>query len=367
MAKLGTVAVPYLPALLVLVETEKDGDVHEEAKKAFTEVRMAASEDELRQLVQDAARDLSSESFKARRNACFLLGTLADLAFTHMKAVEKLKMEEDLMVRRAARNAYRELSMAKARHVAANPMEADDGDEAEYGHGFVGQTALFRVARDVFPMRLEHSGMTPTAITEIWEKEWGVQHASLVNLEAEEGSSARSLHPDDDVVPRSPFVVKLDAPLDSVLQAMAYALREYGMRTAEEVSALRSRKEQMLEVVAKAEDEARFVARFRVLGEVLAMRLEREAMTPAEVAEVWERQWGIQYATKVRFEVPEEWETDLKWLHPKNDIVPLAPHIVKLETTTHKSRSIMYTLQACLKQYGKMTPEDVEIARTNRW
>lgn len=361
LVKLGPAAVPHLPELLALAETEKDGDVREEARKAFAEVRQAAGEEDLRQLVAEAARGLASTSFKTRRNACFLLGTLADLAVAHMPAVEQLKHEDDLMVRRAARNAYRELSMAKAR---AGP--AEEGDDAELGLSFVGQTALFKVGKEVFPMRLDHSGMTPSEITRVWEQQWGVQSASSIKLEAEEGSTTRPLDPEADAVPRSPFVVKLEAPGDGVLQTMAYALREYGMKTAEEVALLRARKEQMLELAVKP-DEVRFVARFRVLGEVLTMRLTSEAMTPAEVAEVWEQQWGVQYASKLRFYVPEDWEVDMKWFHPRNDVIPLAPHIVKLETTTHKSRSVLYSLQACMKQYGKMTPEEVDFAKANRY
>jgi len=303
--------------------------------------------------------------FTTRRNACFLMGSLADLALAHMPTVEKLKLEEDLMVRRAARNAYRELSMAKARCAAANPAEPED--PAESGHGFVGQTALLKVRKDVFPMRLDRGSMTPAEVTEVWEQQWGVQCASVVSFEAEEGSTTRTLDPDADVMPRSPFVVRVDAPINAVLETLGYALREYGMKTAEEVTLLRSRREQMLELAVQAENTASFVARFRVLGEVLTMRLEREATTPSEVAEVWERQWGIQYASKIRFEVPEDSESDAKWLHPRNDIVPLAPHVVKLETTTHKSRSVMYSLKACLRQYGKMTPEEVEAAQANRW
>merc|ERR1712187_991268 len=95
-------------------------------------------------------------------------------------------------------------------------------------------------------------------------------------------------------------------------------------------------------------------ATFVIYKEELPMLLEREAMTPYEVAQIWEKKWGVDYATRLHF---IEGEGPNERLMDRNvDILPLSPEKVKLHI---KSPGILFSLAAALKQYGEMSADEV--------
>mmetsp|Transcript_120439 Transcript_120439/g.268779 ORF Transcript_120439/g.268779 Transcript_120439/m.268779 type:complete len:308 (-) Transcript_120439:41-964(-) len=95
------------------------------------------------------------------------------------------------------------------------------------------------------------------------------------------------------------------------------------------------------------------VASFEIFGEVLHMRLERPEMTPAEVAEVWENSWGIEYAGRIRFRSPPG--APRKWLNSREDPVPRPPVVIFLESNVG---SLLATLATALKTYGAMSSSE---------
>mmetsp|Transcript_80359 Transcript_80359/g.260342 ORF Transcript_80359/g.260342 Transcript_80359/m.260342 type:complete len:513 (+) Transcript_80359:76-1614(+) len=99
------------------------------------------------------------------------------------------------------------------------------------------------------------------------------------------------------------------------------------------------------------------IAKFQIFEEVLPMELEREGLSPAEIIKVWER-WGVCGVSRVRFHVPqqdgEEEAADVKWLNPREDIVPLSPTVVKLEA---RVGSVLSALAVALHQ--RIGEEDI--------
>lgn len=102
-------------------------------------------------------------------------------------------------------------------------------------------------------------------------------------------------------------------------------------------------------------------AQFQVFKEVLPMRLERDSMTPAEIAEIWEKIWGVQYASRIRFS--SQPDAEVRWLNPREDIVPRVPFVVNLDAG---AGSILYSLAAALQLYGEMAPAEAEAERARR-
>jgi len=109
-------------------------------------------------------------------------------------------------------------------------------------------------------------------------------------------------------------------------------------------------------------------ARFKIFRgknkfEVLPMHLEREDMKPSEITDIWERVWGVQYASRIRFEAPPDSVT--RFLSPQDDVVPISPAVVKLDVAK-TSISILYSLITALKQFGRMSRDEVESERERR-
>lgn len=65
--------------------------------------------------------------------------------------------------------------------------------------------------------------------------------------------------------------------------------------------------------------------------ELLCMDLPRKNLTPLEVTTIWEQEWGIAYAGRVKFKAPEDW--DKKWLNIREDKVPEFPAVVRIEAS----------------------------------
>lgn len=102
-------------------------------------------------------------------------------------------------------------------------------------------------------------------------------------------------------------------------------------------------------------------ATFDVCGELLTMRLERAAMTPAEICHVWEESWGVAYASRIRF--LSEPGAPEKWLSHREAIVPRAPFVVKLDAS---SGSVLESLRLAWKAYGGLSKEEAEEERRRR-
>lgn len=72
---------------------------------------------------------------------------------------------------------------------------------------------------------------------------------------------------------------------------------------------------------------------FTIRGEVLPMCVEREDMTPQDIADTWEKAWGCRGGGRLKFEAPAAFPSTSgsKWYHPRNDTAPLHPEVVRLE------------------------------------
>mmetsp|Transcript_23004 Transcript_23004/g.47770 ORF Transcript_23004/g.47770 Transcript_23004/m.47770 type:complete len:272 (+) Transcript_23004:115-930(+) len=98
----------------------------------------------------------------------------------------------------------------------------------------------------------------------------------------------------------------------------------------------------------------------KIFKEELPMRIERD-MTPNELTEFWEKSWGVQYASRIKFEAPEG--SPSKWLNPREDLVPRSPAVVPLWAGVG---SITLALATALKQYGMIREEDMGAERERR-
>lgn len=273
LAKLGTAAAPYIHLLEDVAEREKDNDVRKAAASALEALREAGVEGSGASAgdpaeAEQAAANLDSLDFSVRRNACRTLGRLGELAAPYFSALRRLAdSEKDYEVRQAARDAVRKLRSAgveveeEGAHAAKGGPSSGAAEAAEWW-----PKALFQVLGETLPMRLEREGMTPFEITEIWEKTWGIQYAGRVRFAAPEDSDARWLRAREDIVPRTPFVVRLEANSGTLLQALAGGLQLYGRMSQEEVFADRTRKlEEQTQAaekraVADAKEDARYLA-----------------------------------------------------------------------------------------------------------
>jgi len=287
LAKLGLAAAPYMQTLETLAERDKDNDVRKAAGKALQELREAgihgtdAVESDPK-VAEEAASNLSDKDFSVRRNACRMLGKQGALAAPHLPALQQLALhEKDYEVRQAARDALRNL-----RSAGFHLDEEDRGTLELDGAGVAGSAeasdwwpkALFQVGAETLPMRLENEAMTPFEITEIWEKSWGVQYAGRIRFAAHEDSETKWLRSRNDIVPRTPFVVRLEANSGTLLQTLAAALRLYGRMTPAEVAADREQKlrEQMLAAERRAAADAREDARYQTMDHRRRWRPARE-------------------------------------------------------------------------------------------
>jgi len=102
-------------------------------------------------------------------------------------------------------------------------------------------------------------------------------------------------------------------------------------------------------------------ANFRIHTEVLAMRMDHEKMTPLEITEIWEKQWGIPYAGHVKLEAPGA--SARKFLHPRDEVVPLHPAVV---TVHDKAGSVLNALATALREYGALQPEEAQALRVHK-
>mmetsp|Transcript_80633 Transcript_80633/g.236962 ORF Transcript_80633/g.236962 Transcript_80633/m.236962 type:complete len:401 (-) Transcript_80633:108-1310(-) len=119
-----------------------------------------------------------------------------------------------------------------------------------------------------------------------------------------------------------------------VANAIAFARQMRASRAARDKEAAATAEKE----VEEAEPEVPFelsrawepeTALFRISERVLPMHLERTDMTPCEVTRIWEQEWGIAYAGRLRFEAPPE--SGSKWLNPRLDVLPAPPAVTRLD------------------------------------
>merc|ERR1712217_124280 len=101
-------------------------------------------------------------------------------------------------------------------------------------------------------------------------------------------------------------------------------------KEAEEAAAkIIAEREAAEEAAAKAAWKGCFL--FDIMDEVFPMRVERDddeaEVLPQEVLEMWE-QWGVKYASRIKFEAPKEQLG--RWLNPRSDPLPRPPATTRL-------------------------------------
>jgi len=87
-------------------------------------------------------------------------------------------------------------------------------------------------------------------------------------------------------------------------------------------------------------------ATFSIDGELFTMPLSRSGMTPREITDIWEKDWGVLYASRLRFEAPPD--APIKWLNHHSHAVPSAPAVVRLDGMG----SILQAVALALRQHG---------------
>jgi hypothetical protein len=139
---------------------------------------------------------------------------------------------------------------------------------------------LFRIFRDVLPMRVERHNMTPRELIHIWEHDWRVPYASRIKFLAAEDAGKKYLHPQDDIVPGSPCDVQLHAGVGSILESLAVALKRYGRMDLQEFYSEKQELEQKKAVAAEVRkrDDAREIQHWQELE----IQRERRMATPED-------------------------------------------------------------------------------------
>eukprot|EP00405_Crypthecodinium_cohnii_P009084 CAMPEP_0206433836 /NCGR_PEP_ID=MMETSP0324_2-20121206/8762_1 /ASSEMBLY_ACC=CAM_ASM_000836 /TAXON_ID=2866 /ORGANISM="Crypthecodinium cohnii, Strain Seligo" /LENGTH=243 /DNA_ID=CAMNT_0053900161 /DNA_START=105 /DNA_END=840 /DNA_ORIENTATION=+ len=86
-------------------------------------------------------------------------------------------------------------------------------------------------------------------------------------------------------------------------------------------------------------------ALFEIQKQSFPMKLPQPNMTAADVMEIWEHEWGILYASRLRFAAPEG--SSVKWLNAHGHSVPPAPAVVRLEGALEAENSVRVGLDEC--------------------
>lgn len=103
---------------------------------------------------------------------------------------------------------------------------------------------------------------------------------------------------------------------------------------------------------------------FEIGDEILPMRLDADApMMPADVTQIWERHWGIRYASRLKFSAKSE--SGMRILKPRGDVLPTHPDVVRLDAGAG-GLSVLSVLVSALKNYSGMTLEEVLAEREQK-
>mmetsp|Transcript_42038 Transcript_42038/g.63492 ORF Transcript_42038/g.63492 Transcript_42038/m.63492 type:complete len:277 (-) Transcript_42038:131-961(-) len=95
-------------------------------------------------------------------------------------------------------------------------------------------------------------------------------------------------------------------------------------------------------------------ALFEIQKQSFPMKLPQPNMTAADVMEIWEHEWGILYASRLRFAAPEG--SSVKWLNAHGHSVPPAPAVVRLEGAASVLQALASELDRRWKGGDKQQP-----------
>ncbi|CAE7419151.1 unnamed protein product, partial [Symbiodinium necroappetens] len=93
------------------------------------------------------------------------------------------------------------------------------------------------------------------------------------------------------------------------------------------------------------------------------MVLPRRQMTPHELTSLWEKEWGVMHATRIKFRAPSS--SPSKWLSHHGDHLPLAPVVVVLETKG--LGSILNSLECAFRQQRGAHVETLRQGQEFQW
>ncbi|CAE7883465.1 unnamed protein product, partial [Symbiodinium sp. KB8] len=93
------------------------------------------------------------------------------------------------------------------------------------------------------------------------------------------------------------------------------------------------------------------------------MVLPRRQMTPHELTSLWEKEWGVMHATRIKFRAPSS--SPSKWLSHHGDHLPLAPVVVVLETKG--LGSILNSLECAFRQQRGAHVETLRQGQELQW
>mmetsp|Transcript_3722 Transcript_3722/g.6704 ORF Transcript_3722/g.6704 Transcript_3722/m.6704 type:complete len:198 (+) Transcript_3722:55-648(+) len=85
---------------------------------------------------------------------------------------------------------------------------------------------------------------------------------------------------------------------------------------------------------------------FEINGNAYSMRCPNVDMTPHAVAKKWEQDWGVTYASRLRFVGIAD--SGPRTLNAREDVLPFAPAVVKLEGPG----SVLTAVAVALRQRG---------------
>mmetsp|Transcript_114190 Transcript_114190/g.323383 ORF Transcript_114190/g.323383 Transcript_114190/m.323383 type:complete len:213 (+) Transcript_114190:89-727(+) len=95
--------------------------------------------------------------------------------------------------------------------------------------------------------------------------------------------------------------------------------------------------------------------------DLLRMFVRHSSTTPQEVYEIWEKEWKVHYASRLKFLAPPG--SERKYLNPRLDTLPVHPEVTRLEGLP----SILTALYAAFKRHDPMLArerEELEVKAT---
>eukprot|EP00933_Yihiella_yeosuensis_P030076 TRINITY_DN23755_c0_g1_i2.p1 TRINITY_DN23755_c0_g1~~TRINITY_DN23755_c0_g1_i2.p1 ORF type:complete len:172 (+),score=43.90 TRINITY_DN23755_c0_g1_i2:52-567(+) len=87
---------------------------------------------------------------------------------------------------------------------------------------------------------------------------------------------------------------------------------------------------------------------FQIEDEVLSMELPNDSVTPHMICNIWENDWSIRYASRIRFAYSKTSESSSRFLNPRSDVLPSMPAVIRLEGPG----SVLTSLQMELRRRG---------------
>mmetsp|Transcript_74331 Transcript_74331/g.229724 ORF Transcript_74331/g.229724 Transcript_74331/m.229724 type:complete len:226 (-) Transcript_74331:29-706(-) len=97
--------------------------------------------------------------------------------------------------------------------------------------------------------------------------------------------------------------------------------------------------------------------------ERMQMFVKREGMTPQEITSIWENEWKVRYASRLKFMAPLTEEGTMpksKYLHARLDPVPSHPAVIRLEGIPSVIQSLVGQLRLHDPAIAKEELEEAE-------